>query len=123
MNENNTNTQQPLTPDEWSELAISRYHNACNLLAAQVNRQLFDDVRDWRWVGDEVGDTCDFDDTDFLTPSDMVLILQEGLTYNEYAEWRDANIENLGTKGYINLRSWLMGCRHSMLADKPRKAE
>lgn len=44
----------------------------------------------------------------------MVLVLQANLTYDEYAEWRDANIKYGETKGNINLKSWLKGCRFSI---------
>ena len=47
-----------------------------------------------------------------LNPEDMVRIIENGLTYDEYAEWRDANLDN---GRYINLKSWLMGARHDML--------
>lgn len=45
----------------------------------------------------------------------MVRIIEHHLTYDEYAEWRDAN---LGKEEYINLRSWLKGARHEMLNNK-----
>ena len=96
--------------------AIKKYKDACNLLASIVNDQLFDGCRDWYWVGDEVGGLvgglCDFMDTDFLSPEDMVRIIENGLTYDQYAEWREANLYN---NRYINLKSWLMGLRHYML--------
>ena len=45
----------------------------------------------------------------------MVRIIENESTYDEYAEWRDANLDN---NSYINLKSWLMGERHNMLNDK-----
>lgn len=100
--------------------AIAEFKNACDELARQVNHRLFEDSRDWYWVANRVGGSCDFNDTDFLTPEEMVIILQTPhFTYNEYAEWRDANINNIERKGFINLQSWIIGCRHEMLADKP----
>ncbi len=67
--------------------AIQAYHNACNLLAAQVNKHFFDNTRGWRWVVDIVGGTCDFGDNEFLTPSEMVTILRYGISYDDYKEW------------------------------------
>lgn len=98
--------------------AIKKYKDACNLLASIVNDQLFDGLREWYWVGNEVGGICDFEDTDFLSPEDMVRIIENGLTYDEYAKWREANIDN---DRYINLKSWLMGLRHDMLNKKDNK--
>lgn len=98
--------------------AIKKYNDACNLLASIVNDQLFDGCRDWYWVGYEVGGLCDFMDTDFLNPEDMVRIIENDMTYDEYAEWREANIDN---DRYINLKSWLMGLRHDMLNKKDNK--
>lgn len=100
---------------------LQRFENDCNELARLVNKYLFNDERHWYWVGDYVGGTCYFGDTDFLSPIDMVVILDNNVTYEQYAEWRDANIEYHDTKGYVSLRSWLTGCRHFMLEDKAGK--
>ena len=50
-----------------------------------------------------------------LNPEDMVSIIENGLTYDQYAEWREANLDN---GRYINLKSWLMGLRHDMLKEE-----
>ena len=97
---------------EQGRLAVSMFHGACTRLATLVNEQLFEGSRSWYWVADDIGGLCDFEDSDFLSPEDMVRIIENGLTYDEYAEWRDANLDN---GRYINLRSWLMGARHDML--------
>ena len=91
---------------------IELFRVACDGLAASVNQQLFDGCRKWYWIGDEVGGACDFEETDVLNPEDMVRIIENGMTYDEYAEWRDANLYHAQ---YINLKSWLMGLRHAML--------
>lgn len=94
---------------------IKVYHDVCNKLAELVNSQLFDGCRNWYWIGDEVGGACDFEEVDVLNPEEMVRIIEKGLTYDQYAEWRDANLDN---NRYINLKSWLMGARHNMFNDK-----
>ena len=94
---------------------IEQFKTACNRLATLVNDQLFDGCRKWYWIGDEVGGACDFEETDVLNPEDMVRIIENGLTYDEYAEWRDANLDN---NRYINLKSWLMGARHEMFKEE-----
>ncbi|MDD6495788.1 MAG: hypothetical protein PUF47_04400 [Prevotella stercorea] len=81
-------------------------------MAVSVNQQLFYGCRQWYWVGGDVGGVCDFEDVDVLNLEDMVLIIEKNMTYDEYAEWRDANLDN---NRYINLKSWLMGIRHDML--------
>lgn len=91
---------------------IELFKFACNNLATAVNKQLFDGCRKWYWIGDEVGGVCDFDGCDVLNPEDMVRIIENNMTYDEYAEWRNANLDN---NRYINLKSWLMGARHDML--------
>ena len=98
---------------------VELFRVACDGLAASVNQQLFDGSRKWYWIGDEVGGLCDFEDCDVLKPEDMVRIIENNMTYDEYAEWRDANIYN---NRYINLKSWLMGLRHDML-DKEKETE
>lgn len=89
---------------------LQLFENDCNELARLVNKYLFNDERHWYWVGDYVGGTCDFGDTDFLSPIDMVVILDNNVTYEQYAEWRDANINNIERKGFINLFAWIKGC-------------
>ena len=96
---------------------VQQYKDRCNELAELVNMQLFDGCRKWYWIGDEVGGACDFEDCDVLNPEDMVRIIENGLTYDEYAEWRDANLDN---KHYLNLKSWLMGARHYMLKEEKK---
>lgn len=91
--------------------AVQSFKDACNALAEVVNKQLFDGSRKWYWIGDEVGGACDYEETDILNPDDMVRIIESKLTYDEYAEWRDANLDHAS---YINLHSWLMGARHKM---------
>ena len=94
---------------------IEQFKTACNRLATLVNEQLFDGCRDWCWIGDEVGGVCDFDCVDVLNPEDMVRIIENNITYDEYAEWRDANLDHAQ---YINLKSWLMGLRHAMFKEE-----
>ena len=97
--------------------AVRKFKKACDALAELVNEQLFDGCREWYWIGDEVGGACDFEETDVLNPEDMVRIIENGLTYDEYAEWRDANLDHAQ---YINLKSWLMGARHYMLKEEKK---
>ena len=98
---------------------IELFRSACNSFATAVNKQLFDGCRKWYWIGDEVGGACDFEETDVLNPEDMVRIIENDITYDQYAEWREANLDD---GRYINLKSWLMGVRHDML-DKEKETE
>lgn len=91
---------------------IGDFLAACYGLAEAVNQQLFEGSRKWDWVAGEVGGVCYFNDIDFLRPEEMVRIINAGMTYDEYAEWRDANVNS---RQYINLSSWLKGLRHDML--------
>lgn len=108
--------EQTKTPQQ----VVADFRNACHDLARAVNDQLFEGTRSPYWVADEVGGICDFGDTDFLTPEDMVLLLEYGVSYDDYVEWREANVKYGETKGFINLKSWLRGCRHSMMAEKAK---
>lgn len=94
---------------------LELFRESCDRLAELVNEQLFDGCRKWYWIGGEVGGSCDFEETDVLNPEDMVRIIESGLTYDEYAEWRDANLDN---NRYINLKLWMMGARHDMLKEE-----
>ena len=107
--------------DKNMEQIIANFTAACNDLAELVNQRLFNGERDgWYWVGDAVGGICDYGDTDFLGTENMLLILVNNVSYEQYAEWRDANIE-YAEKGHINLKSCLLGCRHYMLRTKDKK--
>lgn len=96
-------------------ITLELFRESCDRLAYLVNEQLFDGCRKWYWIGGEVGGVCDFEECDVLNPEDMVRIIENGLTYDEYAEWREANLNN---NYYIHLESWLMGLRHDMLKEK-----
>ena len=94
---------------------IQQYKDSCNKLAELVNQHLFDGCRTWYWVGDDVGGACDFEEADIINAEDMVRIIENGIDYDEYSEWREANLDN---DRYINLKSWLKGARHDMFNDK-----
>ena len=95
-------------------ITLELFRESCDRLSELVNQQLFDGCRKWYWIGDEVGGACDFEDCDVLNPEDMVRIIENGITYDEYAEWREANLNN---NYYIHLKSWLMGERHDMFKE------
>ena len=97
---------------------LELFRESCDRLAELVNQQLFDGCRKWYWIDNEVGGLCDFYDIDVLKTEVMVLIIENGLTYDEYAEWRDANLDN---NRYIDLKSWLMGLRHDMLKEENKQ--
>ena len=92
-----------------------QFKDCCNKLAELVNQRLFDGCRTWYWIGDSIGGTCDFEEADILNTEDMVRILENDMDYDDYAEWRDANLDHAQ---YINLKSWLMGLRHDMLKEE-----
>lgn len=92
-----------------------QFRDCCNKLAELVNQHLFDGSRTWYWIGNDVGGTCDFEEADIINAEDMVRILENDMDYDEYSEWRDANIDN---NRYINLKSWLMGARHDMFKEE-----
>lgn len=96
-------------------ITLELFRESCDRLAALVNEQLFDGCRKWYWIGDELGGACDFEESDVLNPEDMVRIIENGLTYDEYAEWRDSSLDD---GRYINLKSWLMGARHDMFKEE-----
>lgn len=95
--------------------AVVNYWDACERLVKITNKQLFDGSRSTYWVGGVCGGLCCFDDADFLSPEEMALIIRHEVTYEQYAEWREANLAN---ECNINLQSWLKGARHSMQKDK-----
>lgn len=112
---------QRKTIDYIRELGINlalceKFSDVCNELAERINHRLFEDSREFHWILDIPGGLCDFEDSDFLSPDEMVLILEYNMPYDQYVEWREANLAHKPT---INLRSWLMGLRHEMLKNDP----
>lgn len=101
--------------DQEIKKSIQQFKDSCNKLAELINQQLFDGCRKWYWIGDDVGGTCDFEETDVINAEDMVRILENDMDYDDYAEWRNANLDN---NRYINLKSWLMGARHEMFKEQ-----
>lgn len=99
-----------------NESFISVLKRNLNGLCELVNEQLFEGCREWYWVGDHHGGICCFDDTDYLNVEDMILILEQDVTYDQYAEWHNAELDH--PYQHINLRSWLMGARHEMLRNE-----
>lgn len=100
--------------------AVVNYWDACERLVEITNKQLFEGFRSTYWVGGVCGGLCCFDDTDFFSPEEMALIIRYEVTYEQYAEWREANLAN---ERKINLQSWLKGARHSMQKDKKANNE
>lgn len=100
--------------------AVVNYWDACERLVEITNKQLFEGFRSTYWVGGVCGGLCCFDDTDFFSPEEMALIIRYEVTYEQYAEWREANLAN---ESKINLQSWLKGARHSMQKDKKANNE
>ena len=88
----------------------------CAKVQQRLQRTRRTDSREFHWILDIPGGLCDFEDTDLLSPDEMVLILEYNMSYEQYAEWREANLTHKPT---INLRSWLMGLRHEMLKSSP----
>ncbi len=116
------NTGMRMNNEQLAEMAVNIYQRACNALAKAVSNQLFadpddpqDEGRDFYWVGDEVGGLCDFGDSDFLNPTEMMEIIENKVTYEQYSEWRDALLDKPKDTPPINLHSWLMGCRYDMV--------
>mgnify|MGYP003398815728 CR=1 FL=1 len=95
-----------------SPSVVREFKKACDDLAELVNEQLFYGCRKWYWIGDEVVAEPMPQNKYVENPEDMVRIIENNMTYDEYAEWRDANLDD---GRYINLKSWLMGARHDML--------
>ena len=97
---------------------IKAFNSACNNLAQAVNEQLFDGKCTPYWIAE--GGVCDFDGYGYmvLSPTDMVLIIDHHLTYDQVKEWIDAGVDyNYGRidEKYINLDAWIKGERYEML--------
>ena len=97
---------------------IKAFSTACNNLAQAVNEQLFDGKCKPYWIADIVGGLCDFDGYAVLSPTDMVLIIDHNLTYDQVMEWINMGVDynhwRVDEK-YINLDAWIKGARYEML--------
>ena len=99
--------------------AVVNYWDACERLVEITNKQLFGGIRQTCWIGGVCGGLCCFD-IDLLSPEEMVLIIQYEVTYEQYAEWREANLAN---ESKIDLQLWLKGARLSMQKDNKANNE
>ena len=106
-----------MTKKQVKKWNISAYREACENLKDAVNEQLFEGGRSPYWIGDEVGGLCDFEGYIILSATDMVLIIEHDLTYEQVMEWIDAGVDyNRGREDekYINLDAWIKGERYEM---------
>ena len=97
---------------------INIYRAACENLKEAVNNQLFEGGRTPYWIGDEVGGLCDFEEYMILSTTDMVLIIENNLTYEQVSEWINAGVDynrERESEKYINLDEWIKGERYEML--------
>lgn len=101
---------------ETDQILVEAWKETCLLMAERINEYLFDGEGETEWVREKVGGTCFFTPDDFLTPEEMALILEKNVSRATYVAWRDGNSMHEQEHGYINLSSWLMGCRHGMKA-------
>lgn len=83
---------------------ISDFTSACNALAEAVNQQLFSGLRLGYWVAH--GSLYDFGVTDLITTAEMLIILQQQVTFEEYYEWTDFNLSHCEQEP-IPLSAWL----------------
>ena len=107
-----------MTKKQVKKWNISAYREACENLKDAVNEQLFEGGRSPYWIGDEVGGLCDFEEYMILSTTDMVIIIENNLTYEQVSEWINAGVDyNRGREGeeYINLDAWIKGERYEML--------
>ena len=91
---------------------VGQYKDICNKIADVINKHLFDSEHSYRWVSDRIGGVCDFGISSFLTVEDMILILENNMSKEEFFEWNNANLKHVD---YISLYSWLQGCRHNLV--------
>lgn len=107
-----------MTKKQVKKWNISAYREACENLKDAVNEQLFEGGRSPYWIGDEVGGLCDFEEYMILSTTDMVIIIENNLTYEQVSEWINAGVDyNFGRENeeYINLNAWIKGARYEML--------
>lgn len=101
------------TKERHGAVGVVRVFNeVCDALAEEVNNQLFGGRFNWHWAFDARGGVCDFEGGGDLSVEDMVRVIENELTEEQYDAWRDANLEY---EQYIDLESWLRGTRHEMV--------
>lgn len=68
-------------------------------------------ITDGYWVaGDRYGIFCFFNE-DNISLGEMIYIVENDLSYDEYAKWRNYNIKASEYKfHHINIQSWHLGC-------------
>lgn len=100
------------------------YEAVCEAYAQRLCAQLgFMNSDDAYWVGDERGGTLQLSDNYFLGMEDIVLIVDNAMSYEDfdewYTQWIDYDMEAGEPKpNRINLWSWLKGARPDIINPK-----
>lgn len=89
------------------------YESVCDTYAQRLIEQLGLRKDDAYWVSDEIGSTFAYGDNYFLTMEEIVLLVDNCIGYDEFAEWYNQWTE-FDNENRINLRSWIMGARPEM---------
>ena len=86
------------------------YYKACNDILEAFAKEYYVDVDKDCWVGDNVGDMVCINDDFFISMQDILLMLNNNVSWEEYFNFyhynQDCIYSGLHT---ITLRSWLSG--------------
>lgn len=98
------------------------YEAVCEAYAQRLCAQLgFINREDSYWVGDERGGTLQLSDNYFLGMEEIVLIVDNAMSYEDFDEWytQRTDIDENGECVYgINLWSWFKGARPDIINPK-----
>lgn len=98
---------------DYVKRVLDTYRTAADELAVIFLRQLgFGEEKGphWWWVSDTAKDILCFNNGElYVSPEDMMLTIEHGLTFEQFDEWYWQWVEIDGR--CINLRSWIKGAR------------
>lgn len=84
------------------------YDTVCETYKQHLCEQL--EVTDAYWIGDEVGGCLDINGYYTINMSEIVLLVDNGIGFDEFNEWYE-QWTDFDRDNRINLRSWIMGAR------------
>ena len=98
------------------------YDAVCEAYAQRLCAQLgFNNRDDAYWMGHEKGDLIQLGDRFFLSMEEVVLIVDNAMSYDDMAEWYAQCVKRDENSPAANLWSWLKGARPEMM--NPEKKE
>lgn len=93
------------------------YETVCDTYAQRLIGQLELNYDEAYWVSNEIGEVFAYGDFYFLRMSEIILLVDNGIGFDEFNEWYN-QWTDFDRDNRINLRSWIMGARPEIFKEE-----